>query len=1043
MNWNQLREMDRLYLHRFSSTGKHLAFILCLLCLASSTLPNGQAEPLAEQQATNWIWVGPREGTHANILFKRQFSVSHDQTTANLKFAPCFACLRVKVDGILVGIASPYQGMKEIELGHSLSAGSHALTVEAMGVEGPSAFFIELMLANSGHASTIIRSNTNWTASSRSTSNQAQRSPETVVKLGPIENAFTRPSQQRVGIDALDNYEQWKLALQPEDGEPTNTAMFSIADNFQIQEIPFPSDSEVDLGSWVSMTVDSAGRLIIARESSGLLRLTLSATGDSIKSTEWINRDLQECRGLTFRGSDLFVNANNSKGLYRLRSDGNGFSEPELIHASSGGVGHGRNDLVVGPDQLLYSIHGDAVDLPDNAVDHTSPYREAAKGSKTREGHLLRINPDKAPDKGVGNDNVEILAAGLRNPYGIDFNQYGDCFTYDADAEHDMGAPWYRPTRMLHLTTGGDFGWRGVTGSWPAYYPDHPDNAVPGLDIGKGSPTTVKFGTRSNFPEKYREGLFILDWAYGRILLVNLLPRGSSYSMTSENFLKGRPLNVTDIEFGANGSMYLITGGRKTQSTLYRVTYAGKRNPRKTGKNKELTGHQAECKTFSARARQSRRELEALLNHEITDEQFEQAWQQLGNPDPWISHAAARVIERLPIAPWEEKAFEEKNPMIAVRAIVCLMRSQECQQTTRAIRRLVDLAQQSDRQTFRYSLDDSIQEHALYGILLATAPSHPNTGKIPPELVDTLAAMYPAANANTNEKATASTVAARFNYVLNRFLSELLATLGDEKFVSKTIDLVSQTTNPEQRLHFLYVLRNVAEGWTPNLRRSYFKHLAMAAEEQGGAGLPEFLQQIREDAMKHVPAEMRPELAAIVDTSVTSNQPATSLASPPRAKVRDWTVDQILSGNQLAGDQQRGKRVFSVAGCIHCHRFADDGHLIGPDLTAAMRRYSRRDLLAAIVRPSDVIAENYRGVQILTNDGRVFTGQITRGGDFRSPILRIATDPAHPSRVIEIQKSEITSRKNSNVSWMPDGLLDTFTRQQIFDLLSYLETAPQ
>ncbi len=174
MNWNQLREMDRLYLHRFSSTGKHLAFILCLLCLASSTLPNGQAEPLAEQQATNWIWVGPREGTHANILFKRQFSVSHDQTTANLKFAPCFACLRVKVDGILVGIASPYQGMKEIELGHSLSAGSHALTVEAMGVEGPSAFFIELMLANSGHASTIIRSNTNWTASSRSTSNQAR-----------------------------------------------------------------------------------------------------------------------------------------------------------------------------------------------------------------------------------------------------------------------------------------------------------------------------------------------------------------------------------------------------------------------------------------------------------------------------------------------------------------------------------------------------------------------------------------------------------------------------------------------------------------------------------------------------------------------------------------------------------------------------------------------------------------------------------------------------------------------------------------------------
>ena len=78
----------------------------------------------------------------------------------------------------------------------------------------------------------------------------------------------------------------------------------------------------MDLGSWVSMTIDSDGRLIIAREANGLLRLTLSPEGDSIESTEWINRDLKECRGLTFRGEELFANANNSKGLYRLRPMG-------------------------------------------------------------------------------------------------------------------------------------------------------------------------------------------------------------------------------------------------------------------------------------------------------------------------------------------------------------------------------------------------------------------------------------------------------------------------------------------------------------------------------------------------------------------------------------------------------------------------------------------------------------------------------------------------------------------------------------------------
>ena len=53
-----------------------------------------------------------------------------------------------------------------------------------------------------------------------------------------------------------------------------------------------------------------------------------------------------------------------------------------------------------------------------------------------------------------------------------------------------------------------------------------------------------------------------------------------------------------------------------------------------------------------------------------------------------------------------------------------------------------------------------------------------------------------------------------------------------------------------------------------------------------------------------------------------------------------------------------------------------------------------------------MIAENYRSVQILTEDGEVFTGQITRGVDYRSPVLRLATD-ANPSQIVEIEKSRM------------------------------------
>ena len=69
--------------------------------------------------------------------------------------------------------------------------------------------------------------------------------------------------------------------------------------------------------------------------------------------------------------------------------------------------------------------------------------------------------------------------------------------------------------------------------------------------------------------------LFILDWTYGRILAVHLLPRGAGYRAAAETFLKGRPLNVTDLAVGPDGALYLVTGGRKTQSALYRIAYTG------------------------------------------------------------------------------------------------------------------------------------------------------------------------------------------------------------------------------------------------------------------------------------------------------------------------------------------------------------------------------------------------------------------------------------------------------------------------------------
>lgn len=109
-----------------------------------------------------------------------------------------------------------------------------------------------------------------------------------------------------------------------------------------------------------------------------------------IFSVETVNTNLAECRGLLFAFNALYANANNSKALYRLRdTDGDDrFDEVKLLRATAGGVGHGRNDLVLGPDNFLYLIHGDDVRLPAEGVAPASPFtscqvRFAATGSPT------------------------------------------------------------------------------------------------------------------------------------------------------------------------------------------------------------------------------------------------------------------------------------------------------------------------------------------------------------------------------------------------------------------------------------------------------------------------------------------------------------------------------------------------------------------------------------------------------------------------------------------------------------------------------------
>jgi glucose/arabinose dehydrogenase len=184
----------------------------------------------------------------------------------------------------------------------------------------------------------------------------------------------------------------------------------------------------------------------------------------------------------------------------------------------TGGGEHGPHAIIPGPDGRLYLCAGNQTDLPEKidrsrvprhwSEDHMLGRMPDGRGFMANRlapgGFILSFKPD-------GSD-VELVSTGFRNQYDIAFNPLGDLFTYDADMEWDIGTPWYRPTRVNHVISGAEFGWRNGTGKWPEYFADS-FGAV--ANIGYGSPTGITFGTGAKFPAKFQNALFISDWSYG------------------------------------------------------------------------------------------------------------------------------------------------------------------------------------------------------------------------------------------------------------------------------------------------------------------------------------------------------------------------------------------------------------------------------------------------------------------------------------------------------------------------------------------------
>jgi putative heme-binding domain-containing protein len=762
------------------------------------------------------------------------------------------------------------------------------------------------------------------------------------------------------------------------------------------------------------MTFDPAGRIIIGLDDRGLARLQLNEQNDAATFHPLENTDsLKHVRGVLFAHDSLYVSATNSQAIYRLQDfDGDGQFESqkviqELPYTSR--YGHGTNQMTLGPDDMVYVVVGNDVVFPPSLAAN-SPYRNHQNdwllpsshdaGHDDRVGYIAKIDPE--------GKSWTIVAGGFRNQVDVAFNQHGEMFTWDADMEWDIGLPWYRPTRLNHVVSGGEYGWRWGTGKWPNWYPD----SLPAtLDTGLGSPTGLVFESRSNWPQEYRDALFMADWQLGRILQVKLTAQGATYDAESAIFLEGGPLNVCDMEFGPDGALYFITGGRGSQSGLYRVTWTGSPQASPIATTEDLAKQQADS-LAAEKNRRLRHQLETY-HQQIAADRIDFIWQNLGNEDLWIRHAARIALENQPIASWRDTATAAPDSIAKQTALLAIARIGGKEDQSAIFDHMGDSdwasLQSQNRLLPLRTLQVSIARHGL-----------PDEA-IQQRLLVHLDPLFPDRDFSTNW-----------------LLQELLVKLQSSSVLASSIDLIEQADTQEEQFQYAKTLTHISAGWDLDHAKRVIQWLEKSRRYTGGKLVETNWRNLKNDFQVILSSSLQDELTS--DWERLSQPLPETMESPQplRPIVRKWTIEELVDDvNALRPEQttkQQGERALAAANCLTCHRIGQRGSFIGPDLTHVGKRLDGRALLESIIDPSRQVDPKYLNTNYLMSDGRLVSGRTV--GVSKNQ-LTIEVDST-TGGTVAIDRVDIEASVPGTRSPMPDGLVDTLTRDEILSLIALL-----
>lgn len=165
----------------------------------------------------------------------------------------------------------------------------------------------------------------------------------------------------------------------------------------------------------------------------------------------------------------------------------------------------------------------------------------------------------------------------------------------------------------------------------------------------------------------------------------------------------------------------------------------------------------------------------------------------------------------------------------------------------------------------------------------------------------------------------------------------------------------------------------------------------------------------------------------IFDRALLTSQPS----DPPASE------SDVLAALQNA-DPDRGRELFlhpRGAGCVRCHQMEGLGQKFAPDLSDVGTRAKNAEILIqSILDPSAVITEGFPQQQIVTAQGKVFSGAVLEETGLS---LKLINSDGVP---ITIQQKDIEERSGTKLSPMPAGFNKLLSAQQIADIVAWLMT---